>query len=300
MGQYKEFMEMRGKDERDPSDEDICEFVAYRSLFIQPLSVIKYLHAIKYYLDSFDKERGHTTRSVLVKRLVRSISIRYGLPMRDDRENMTIELLLKMMLRIDLTRHIDLCCMAACVIAFLNCLRCGEFTVSGQGDRFLKRKDWKQDRVRGQIYLPYSKIDIFGRGHYVKFRKMKSDLDPVFWMRRYAENNKVWKGSDEDPLFVMENGKPLSRTVFVDWVRDTARRAGFEKFAKLGGISFRRGGAQVLRNQGYAFDKIGGLARWATDKSAARYITLSDEMVDEFADTFDRAEAERKEREKRG
>ena len=183
---------MISKDETKPSEEDICEFIAYRSLFIQPLSIIKYINAIKYYLDSFDEEVGNTTRSVLVKRLVRSISIRYGLPMKDDRENMTIDLLLKMMRVIDLRSHLDLCCMAACVIAFLSCLRCGEFTVSGAGDRFLKRKDWKQDRIRGQIYLPYSKIDIFGRGHYVKFRKMKSDLDPVFWMRRYADRNKIW------------------------------------------------------------------------------------------------------------
>ena len=100
-------------------------------------------------------------------------------------------------------------------------------------------------------------------------------------MRKYAEQNTVWSGRD-DPLFIMNNGKPLKHSVFLQWVRTTAQRAGFEKYQKLSGISFRRGGAQVLRNQGYAFDKIGSLARWASERNAARYVTLSDEMVDAF------------------
>lgn len=286
-------MECIEKDERNPSEEELCYFVAYRSLFIKPLSMVKYLHAIKYYLDAIDREQGRKVRGVIVARLIRAISIRYGLPMRDDRENMTIQLLINMMACIDMENHMDLCCMSACVIAFLSCLRCGEFTVTCSEDRYLKRTDWKQDRERGQIYLPYSKIDIFGRGHYIKFKKMKSLIDPVFWMRRYSERNKVWKGDADDPLFVMENGKALNRGVFLKWVRSTAQRAGFKNFQKLGGISFRRGGAQVLRNQGYAFDKIGTLARWASERNAARYVTLTDEMVDEFASAFERADTGR-------
>lgn len=286
-------MECISKEEKKPEEEDICEFIAYKSLFIQPLSVVKYLNAIKYYLDAVNQ--GDKVRGVIVGRLIRSISIRYGLPMRDDKENITIELLEKMIAQIDLYDHMDLCCTAACIIAFLNCLRCGEFTVTSQEDRYLKRTDWVQDRVRGQIYLPYSKIDIFGRGHYIKYKKMKAVIDPVFWMRRYTELNKFWEGKDTDPLFVMPDGRPLSRGRFLGWVRQTARKAGFVRYEKLSGISFRRGGAQVLRNQGYAYDKICNLARWAKERNAARYITLSDEMVNEFADAFDRASSRKKE-----
>ena len=53
---------------------------------------------------------------------------------------MTVPLLLKIMKAIDLNSHDDRCCMAASVLAFLNCLRCGEFTVSTSQDSFLTRE----------------------------------------------------------------------------------------------------------------------------------------------------------------
>src|SRR6185503_9820013 len=108
--------------------------------------------------------------------MIRSICIRYGLPMRDDRENVTTDLLLRLTKIIDVNEHIDLCCLSACIIAFLSCLRCGEFTVNQPEDRFLKKSDWKQDSERGQIYMKYSKTDIFGRGHFIKYRKLRSDI----------------------------------------------------------------------------------------------------------------------------
>ena len=96
----------------------------------------------------------------------------------DDRENVTMQLL-SMMRVIDLEAHNDRCCMAACVVAFLNCLRCGEFTVrSHKQEEFLTVGDWKQAGDRGEIYLKRCKTDVFGRGHFLKYRKMKSDLDP--------------------------------------------------------------------------------------------------------------------------
>ena len=87
-------------------------------------------------------------KTVLVKRLIRSACMRYGLPVRDDKENITIDLLLGIMKKIKLSDALDLCCMAASVIGFLNCLRCVEFTLHPAK---WTRKDWKQDETRGQI-----------------------------------------------------------------------------------------------------------------------------------------------------
>jgi hypothetical protein len=284
--QYREFMQMLGQNELEPTEEDVCKWVAYESLFIEPKSVAKYLQAVKYYLDSY--HQSSITQSVPVKRMIRSLCMKFGKPEKDERENVTADLLLKIMKKIDMKDLTDLCCMAASIIAFLNCLRCGEFTVNKPGDRYLKKKDWKQERERGQIFLPYSKTDIFGRGHYIKYRRMKSNLDPIFWMTRYAQNNQVWTGSNQDPLFVLPNGKPLDRKTFVTWIRKMANKIGFEKADKLSGISFRRGGAQTLRDEGYRLNEIGKVGRWNTDVSAARYVTLSDEVVDEFAGVFDK------------
>jgi len=193
--------------------------------------------------------------------------MQYGLPVKDDRENVTIDLLLKIMKKIDLNDPTDLCCMAASVIAFLNCLRCGEFTVNSASDRFLKRKHWEQGDERGEIFLPYSKTDIMGRGHRIRYRKMKSNLDPVFWMKKYAASVKVWKNSDMDALFVLPNGKPLDRNTLIQWLRRMGNLVGHPRADKLSGISYRRGGAQALRDQGYGLDKLGRIGRWASEAS---------------------------------
>ena len=102
-----------GKDDLDPTEEDLCKWVAYESLFIEPKSVSKYLFAIRYYLEAYGK--GTPTKSPLVRRMIRSISIKYGLPARDDRENVTVDLLSKIMKKIDLKNHVHRCCMAASV-----------------------------------------------------------------------------------------------------------------------------------------------------------------------------------------
>ena len=178
--------------------------------------------------------------------------------------------------------------MAACSIAFVNCLRCGEFTVSDKKSHILKKKDWKQSEERGEIFLEKSKTDFFGRGQMIRYRKMKTFLDPIFWMRLYSDLHQVWT-SPEDPLFMLKNGKPLDRKTLVAWIRRKAKMIGYPEADKINGISFRRGGAQALRDQGYQMDQFGVLGRWKTVTSAARYVNLTDPVVDEFAAAFDRA-----------
>ena len=275
---------MRKEDERNPTERAICEWIAFESLFIEPKSMAKYVQAVRYYLDSYNKRE--VTRGVLIKRMLRALCKKYGKPVKDDRENVTLDLLLKITKKIDLSDHVEVCCMAASVIAFLNCLRCGEFTINNPCDRFLKKGDWKQDPIRGQIYLKYSKTDVFGRGHYIKYRQMDFDLDPIFWMNRYAKFAQALEWTEEKPLFMLPNGRPLNRKTLVEWLRKMAKRVGHPNAEKLSGISFRRGGAQALRDQGYGLDKLGRLGRWTTPESAARYVTLTDAVVDEFAGAF--------------
>jgi hypothetical protein len=116
---------------------------------------------------------------------------------------------------------------------------------------------------------------------------MKSDLDPVFWMSIYSEKHVSWTGRASDPLFMLKNGRPLDRKTLVTWVRQMAQRTGHPRAEKINGISFRRGGAQALRSFGYKFEEFGVLGRWITARAAARYVTLTDPVVDEFADAFD-------------
>ena len=47
--------------------------------------------------------------------------------------------------------------------------------------------------------------------------------------------------------------------------------------------------AQVLREEGFTMDELGILGRWLTVRAAARYVKLTDTMVDRFAGAFDGA-----------
>ena len=92
------------------------------------------------------------------------------------------------------------------------------------------------------------------------------------------------------PKNYVPGGKPLDQKTLIDWLRKMGKKVGFPSADKLSGISYRRGGAQALRDQGYGLDELGRLGRWKDQRSAARYLTLTDAVVDEFADAFDKAD----------
>jgi hypothetical protein len=48
----------------------------------------------------------------------------------------------------------------------------------------------------------------------------------------------------------------------------------------------------VLREEGFSMEELGVLGRWLTVRAAARYIKLTDPMVERFAKAFDKAAAE--------
>src|SRR6185503_10063956 len=107
---------------------------------------------------------------------IRGVCKKYGFVRTDKREPITVQLLLRVLNSVNLGDHDERCCAAACVIGFLNCLRIGEFTVSGKSDRFLRRSDWREDGGRGVVRLRKCKTDIFGRGHDLKYRKMELEF----------------------------------------------------------------------------------------------------------------------------
>ena len=40
----------------------------------------------------------------------------------------------------------------------------------------------------------------------------------MIWIA-YVEENKIWKGEEKEPLFILENKKPLDRNTLIKWVR---------------------------------------------------------------------------------
>jgi hypothetical protein len=285
--QYKAFMAARNKDSIRPTATDICLWITETSLFIKTDSILKYLAGVRYYLDGHGT--GQCARDVMVARVVRGLFKTYGTSSTDDREPITMYIMIAVLKSVDITDHDERCYAAAAVIGFLNCLRIGEFTSStGADNNYLRKADWKQDGERGCIRLRRCKTDIFGRGHDLKYRKMSTLLNPIFWMGNYAQKHINRKWADDSALFLLKDGSILSRRQMINWFRAKAT-PWCQNPKKLNGISFRRGGAQVLREQGFSMEELGVLGRWLTMRVAARYIKLTDPIVDRFADAFDTA-----------
>jgi hypothetical protein len=288
--QYLDYMKWIHADPCNPTLQNVCEWITYEAYFIKPVSLNKYITAVKYYLSTFGGKQYKIMDHIIVKRLVSSIAKRFGLPPKDDRESISIELMINISEKVDLKNHDDRCIFAACVIALFCCLRCGEFTVkSNEQKDYLRKTDWIQKGKRGEICLRRCKTDVFGRGNVLKYKQMNSSLDPVFWMDFYARHNTAWLKNKNNPLFILKNGKPLSRKVLIAWIRSKAKLVGFENWKKLNGISFRRGGAQILREAGYKPEQYGVLGRWLTPKVAIGYTKLTDPIVDEFTKVFEKA-----------
>ena len=66
-------------------------------------------------------------------------------------------------------------------------------------------------------------------------------------------------------LFVNQNGSNLSRRQLMEQVRILLRLAGVPNVQSYKGHSFRKGGAQTLKDKGYADDIIQKMGRWSSD-----------------------------------
>ena len=78
VAKYRDYMNWNKLDESNPSVLVMCKWIAFLSLFIEPISICRYLSAVRYFLA----ERGgaQAANDVVVTRMVRGICKRHGLP----------------------------------------------------------------------------------------------------------------------------------------------------------------------------------------------------------------------------
>lgn len=74
----------------------------------------------------------------------------------------------------------------------------------------------------------------------------------------------VARGAKSGPLFVFQDGRPLTRSRFVDKARNIPFKAGVDSFP-YSGHSFRSGAATTAARQGVGDATIKMLGRWKTD-----------------------------------
>ena len=183
-------------------------------------------------------------------------------------------------------QHNQVMLWAACCVGFFGFLRAGEFTcpVVDISEPPLTVHDIAVDsRSNPQVitvHLRQSKTDPFGAGCHVYLGRTNTTPCPVAAVLNYL----AIRSSSPGPLFVFQNGKPLTRAALVSQLRLALAQAGIDS-SHYSGHSFRIGAATAASRAGYSDSFIQLLGRW---KSAAfiAYIRTSPQQLVSVAPTL--------------
>jgi site-specific recombinase XerD len=119
-----------------------------------------------------------------------------------------------------------------------------------------------------QIHIKGSKMDQWRQGTRLVVGHTNSHICPVKSILAYI----AVRGFQEGPLFLKQNGAPLTQQSLISSVRTTLRKAGCSHYS---GHSFRIGAATTASAKGIDIPEttIQALGRWSSD-SYKRYIRL--------------------------
>lgn len=163
---------------------------------------------------------------------------------------------------------------AACCVAFFAFLRCGEFTCATNffdPSLHLCISDAKvaPDSNSLELHLKSSKTDPFRQGVTIHLFRTHQQVCAVASVIRMLTARYLSKCGPSDPLFSI-NSAALTRQVFIDKLRQTLERLGFNH-TLYSGHSFRVGAASTAAQSDVPDHLIKVLGRWQSD-SYCRYI----------------------------
>ena len=136
-------------------------------------------------------------------------------------------------------------------VGFFGFLRAGEFTCATSditdpplcsGDVSV---DSRADPQLVTLHLRQSKTDPFGVGCFIYLGRTNTNPCPVAAVLNYLSVRPSTLG----PLFVFDNGSPLTRAGLVDHLRESLRQAGIDS-SQYSGHSFRIGAATAAAAAG--------------------------------------------------
>ena len=156
---------------------------------------------------------------------------------------------------------------AACCTAFFGFLRCSEFSTASTTE-FNSKADLLASDVAVDshhkpsviaVKIKRSKTDQFGKGVTIYLGKTDRDLCPVSALLHYLANRPLGEG----PLFLLQNGRFLSKDLFVQKVRQALMAGGIDS-STYSGHSFRIGAATTAAACGIEDSLIKTLGRWTS------------------------------------
>lgn len=175
--------------------------------------------------------------------------------------------------------YMDTLLKAACTLAFFGFLRCGEFTCKSNSfdsrlnlttkDVLLSPSHAPQQAL---INIKVSKTDPFRKGFTLKLFRISSPVCPVVALQKYLEARASLQATSY-ALLILPEGNPLTRTKFIDCIRQILQRLGYNPAAYCG-HSFRIGAATTAAKANIPDHMIKVLGRWSSD-CYQRYIHTS-------------------------
>ena len=170
---------------------------------------------------------------------------------------------------------------AAFCTGFFGFMRAGEFTTTFMDNLttrpYLSTADVTVDSHENPqiltIHLRHSKTDQFSKGTYIYLGRTHTILCPVTAILAYL----AIRPSTPGPLFIFQDGSPLTRQKLVHNLREAISQLGMNT-AGYSGHSFRIGAASTAAAVGISDSMIQLLGRWKSSAFMA-YIRSSDAQL---------------------
>ena len=180
------------------------------------------------------------------------------------RQPVTADLMSVLHRSLDLSNPDNVMLWAACCLGFFGFLRAGECTTNGPFDPLvhLTPADLQVDSHANpqsfRVLIKCSKTDPFWQGWFIFLGRGSVPLCHVTALSNYLHI----QGPAAGPLFLFQDGLPLSRSRLSSFLQSTLQAAGVP--GKFSGHSFRIGAATTAAQKGLP-DLIKTLGRWSND-----------------------------------
>jgi len=263
---YRQFCSRLKLSPLPASQDQLVLFVTELAQTRAPSTIRTYLAGIRHYhiISGYPNPLQETPKlSLVLKGIQRTkpLKSRPRLPI-------TPYILHSISTSLDTSAFDDCMLWAACLMGFYGFLRCAEFTTpclsQFTSDKHLSATDVAVDNRENPTMLAVkiksSKTDPFGEGVTIYLGKTDNVLCPVAAILEYL----IRRGNHPGPLFVLQDGRPLSRSMLVEKVRQALRRAGIDA-SEYNGHSFRIGAATTAAAQGISVPLIKTLGRWRSE-----------------------------------
>jgi integrase len=269
-------------------------------------TIQSYFSAIRSWLTDNGIAISQSTNSLRLKRMLRGVDFNPldapQKPKRLPKLPITIPVLLSIRENIDINSWNGSLLWFTCLIGTLGLLRSGEFSVvndlsRSERDRRMLRLNHLSvvpDNSRLRLLIPVTKTQP-KNGIIVHYAAgINKILCPIEAWRRYesirSRQAPITMNHPDAPLLLTDKYKALTRNELIKQLRRVLIVAGLSRrdAKQFSGHSFRRGGAQSLRDSGASIDEIKIAGHWLSD-AVLRYLTTNASTANRLAPLFARS-----------